>query len=139
MRSGKVRHRGNAIDEAPPSSPAEVIGLEGLPQAGDQLVVVADRDKAKGIAGYREQKTREAQLSKSSRFPHGLANTSGLVGKHLTWDNGAEATALFEQPLNEFKSIQVTRADPRLLSGDAILVIAAFKKSGAACAAPLFG
>lgn len=59
-------------------------------------------------------------LSKSSRFPHGLANVSGLVGKHLMWDNGAEATALFEQPLNEFKSIQVTRlihdyyqADPR--------------------------
>jgi translation initiation factor IF-2 len=65
---------GNAIDEAPPSSPAEVIGLEGLPQAGDQLVVVADRDKAKGIAGYREQKTREAQLSKSSRVSlEGLA------------------------------------------------------------------
>jgi len=59
-------------------------------------------------------------LSKSNRFPHGLANASGLVGKHLMWDNGAEATALFEQPLNEFKSIQVTRlihdyyrADPR--------------------------
>ena len=59
-------------------------------------------------------------LSKSSRFPEGLANTSGLVGKNLMWDNGAEATAVFEQPLNEFKSIQVTRlihdyyrADPR--------------------------
>jgi choline dehydrogenase-like flavoprotein len=59
-------------------------------------------------------------LSKSGRFPHGLANSSGLVGKHLMWDNGAEATAVFEQPLNEFKSIQVTRlihdyyrADPR--------------------------
>jgi choline dehydrogenase-like flavoprotein len=48
-------------------------------------------------------------LSKSSRFPHGLANSSGLVGKHLMWDNGPEATALFEKPLNEFKSIQVTR------------------------------
>jgi len=75
---GKVRAMfddlGSAIDEAPPSSPAEVIGLEGLPQAGDQLVVVADRDKAKGIAGYREQKTREAQLSKSSRVSlEGLA------------------------------------------------------------------
>src|SRR5437660_7046316 len=47
---GKVRamfdDRGNALEEAGPSSPVEVVGLEGLPQAGDQLSVVADRDKA---------------------------------------------------------------------------------------------
>ena len=49
-----------------------------------------------------------------------LANTSGLVGKNLMWDNGSFATALFEHPLNEYKSIQVTRlihdhyrADPK--------------------------
>jgi len=38
-----------------------------------------------------------------------LANSSGLVGKNLMWDNGSFATALFEHPLNEYKSIQVTR------------------------------
>lgn len=38
-----------------------------------------------------------------------LANSSGLVGKNLMWDNGAEVTAVFEHPLNEFKSIQATR------------------------------
>lgn len=59
-------------------------------------------------------------MSKSARFPQGLANTSGLVGKHLMWDNGAQACGLFEHPLNEYKSIQVTRvlhdyyrADPK--------------------------
>lgn len=59
-------------------------------------------------------------LSKSARFPEGLANSSGLVGKHLMWDNGSFASALFEHPLNEFKSVQVTRliqdhynADPK--------------------------
>lgn len=58
--------------------------------------------------------------SKSARFPHGLANSSGLVGTHLMWDNGGYACGLFEHPLNEFKSIQVTRvlhdyyrADPK--------------------------
>ena len=69
---GKVRamfdDRGNAIDAAPPSTPVEVIGLEGLPQAGDQLSVVADRDKAKNISGYRSQKEREATLAKKSRM-----------------------------------------------------------------------
>jgi choline dehydrogenase-like flavoprotein len=59
-------------------------------------------------------------LSKSNRFPHGLANSSGLVGKNLMWDNGSSSCGLFEHPLNEFKGIQVTRlihdyyaADPR--------------------------
>jgi choline dehydrogenase-like flavoprotein len=47
--------------------------------------------------------------SKSGHFPHGLANSSGLVGKYLMWDNGNFASGLFEHPLNEFKSIQVTR------------------------------
>src|SRR5437763_3919196 len=69
---GKVRalfdDRGNAIDAAPPSTPVEVIGLEGLPQAGDQLSVVADRDKAKNNSGYRSQKEREATLAKKSRM-----------------------------------------------------------------------
>jgi translation initiation factor IF-2 len=68
---GKVRamfdDRSKQLEEARPSTPVEIIGLEGLPQAGDQFVVVADRDKARGISEYREQKAREAQLSKSSR------------------------------------------------------------------------
>jgi len=82
---GKVRamfdDRGYTVEEAPPATPVEVLGLEGLPQAGDQLVVVADRDKAKGIAGYREQKTREAQLAKSSRVSlEGLAEQIKSAG-----------------------------------------------------------
>src|SRR5579863_4070577 len=59
-------------------------------------------------------------LSKSNLFPHGLANSSGLVGKNLMWDNGSSSSALFEHPLNEYKGILVTRlihdfyaADPR--------------------------
>jgi translation initiation factor IF-2 len=68
---GKVRamfdDRGNALEEAPPSTPVEILGLEGLPQAGDQFTVIADRAKAKLIAHYREQKARELQLAKSSR------------------------------------------------------------------------
>jgi choline dehydrogenase-like flavoprotein len=59
-------------------------------------------------------------MSKSARFPQGLANSSGLVGKYLMWDNGAFASGLFEHPLNEYKGIQVSRlihdyyrADPK--------------------------
>jgi translation initiation factor IF-2 len=68
---GKVRamfdDRGRPLEEAGPSSPVEVLGLESMPDAGDTFLVVADRDKAKGIAQYRKMKERESQLAKSSR------------------------------------------------------------------------
>ena len=82
---GKVRamfdDRGAQLEEAPPSTPVEILGMEGLPQAGDQFVVVADRDKARGISEYREQKAREAQLAKSSRVSlEGLAEQLANAG-----------------------------------------------------------
>jgi translation initiation factor IF-2 len=82
---GKIRamfdDRGNPLEEAPPSTPVEILGMEGLPQAGDQFVVVADRDKARGISEYREQKTREATLAKSSRVSlEGLAEQIKTAG-----------------------------------------------------------
>jgi translation initiation factor IF-2 len=82
---GKVRamfdDRGKALKEAPPSTPVEIIGLEGLPQAGDQFVVVTDREKARDISEYREQKAREATLAKSSRVSlEGLAEQLKTAG-----------------------------------------------------------
>ena len=82
---GKIRamfdDRGNALQSAPPSTPVEILGMEGLPQAGDQFVVVADRDKARGISEYREQKAREAALAKSSRVSlEGLAEQIKTAG-----------------------------------------------------------
>ena len=75
---GKIRamfnDRGQPITEAGPSTPVEILGLEGMPDAGDTFLVMADRDKAKGIAQYRKMKEREAQLAKSSRVSlEGLA------------------------------------------------------------------
>jgi translation initiation factor IF-2 len=82
---GKVRamfdDRSAQLEEAPPSTPVEILGMEGLPQAGDQFVVVADRDKARGISEYREQKAREAALAKSSRVSlEGLAEQLKTAG-----------------------------------------------------------
>ncbi|HZS97992.1 MAG TPA: translation initiation factor IF-2 [Terriglobales bacterium] len=82
---GKIRamfdDRGAQLEEAPPSTPVEILGMEALPQAGDQFVVVADRDKARGISEYREQKAREAQLAKSSRVSlEGLAEQLKTAG-----------------------------------------------------------
>jgi len=76
---GKVRamydDRGRQLDLAGPSTPVEIIGLESLPQAGDQFVGVADRDKARNISEYREQRARELALAQSSRVSlEGLAD-----------------------------------------------------------------
>ncbi len=60
-------------------------------------------------------------LSSSSRFPQGLANSSGLVGKYLMINGYHEVFATFDEPLDEFKSVAVTRVlhdfyeiDPKL-------------------------
>jgi translation initiation factor IF-2 len=81
---GKVRamfdDRSKAVDEAPPSTPVEVLGLEGLPQSGDVLMV-ADREKARQISEYREQRAREATLAKSSKLSlEGLAEQIKTAG-----------------------------------------------------------
>ena len=82
---GKVRamfdDRGRPLEEAGPSTPIEVLGLEAMPESGDTFLVVADRDKAKGIAQYRKMKEREAQLAKSSRVSlEGLAEQIRQAG-----------------------------------------------------------
>jgi len=82
---GKIRamfnDRGQPIAEAGPSTPVEILGLEGMPDAGDTFLVMADRDKAKGIAQYRKMKEREAQLAKSSRASlEGLAEQIKQAG-----------------------------------------------------------
>ncbi|MBI4529127.1 MAG: translation initiation factor IF-2 [Deltaproteobacteria bacterium] len=58
---------GGKIDEAPPSLPVEILGLQGVPQAGDSFVAVADEAKARQVAEYRQTKQRETELVKSSK------------------------------------------------------------------------
>jgi translation initiation factor IF-2 len=69
---GKVRamhnDRGMQVREVEPATPVEVLGLESLPEAGDDFQVVTDTAKAKQIVLYREAKVREAALAKSSRL-----------------------------------------------------------------------
>jgi len=69
---GKVRamqnDRGLQVRKAEPSTPVEVIGLDSLPEVGDDFQVVTDTAKAKQIVNFRDQKAREASLAKSSRI-----------------------------------------------------------------------
>jgi translation initiation factor IF-2 len=67
---GKVRamydDRGNQIKEAEPSTPVEVLGMETLPEAGDQFQVITDVSKARQIVEFRELKEREQALAKTA-------------------------------------------------------------------------
>ena len=69
---GKVRamfdDRGQPVRDVGPSMPAEVLGLESLPEVGDTVQVVTDTAKAKQIVIYREGKAREAAMSKTNRI-----------------------------------------------------------------------
>ena len=69
--SGKVRamtnSRGEMVKEVLPGYSAEVIGLDGVPTAGDVINVVEDERAAKEIAEHRETKARQADVGKTSR------------------------------------------------------------------------
>ncbi len=66
---GKVRalfdDHGRPVKQADPSTPVEVLGLQGVPEAGDQFQV-ADEAKARHIVDYRQGKLREASLARSA-------------------------------------------------------------------------
>lgn len=68
---GKVRamfsDRGEIVTEAPPATPVEVLGLQGVPQAGDTFQVVADIDQASTIAGQRQMQARQRAMLKTTK------------------------------------------------------------------------
>jgi len=68
---GKVRALyndwGQKVDQAPPSSPVEVHGFSGVPNAGEEFLVSEDERMAKQVSLHRLQKKRESELSKTSK------------------------------------------------------------------------
>ncbi len=67
---GRVRalfnDRRQQLDETGPATPVEVLGLQGVPAAGDQFQVVADEIKARQISEFRQSKARITALTRSS-------------------------------------------------------------------------
>jgi translation initiation factor IF-2 len=70
VQYGRVRalfdENGKQVDEAAPSIPVQVLGLSGVPDAGDDFVVVADERLAKDVAQQRDAKRRESRLFKGT-------------------------------------------------------------------------
>ena len=62
-----INDRGETVDQAPPSMPVQIMGLESIPGAGDNFLVVDDDRLARQIAEKREARQRAAALAKSTR------------------------------------------------------------------------
>jgi translation initiation factor IF-2 len=71
MYAGRVRalldERGKTVREAGPAIPVQVLGIEGVPQAGDQLIVVDDAASSRDLAQRRQRLDREAKSRRTSR------------------------------------------------------------------------
>lgn len=63
-----INDHGEYITEAGPSMPVEIQGLSGVPQAGDEFVVVTDEKMAKSVSAERQLKSREAELSSITKI-----------------------------------------------------------------------
>ncbi|WP_144210441.1 translation initiation factor IF-2 [Shewanella donghaensis] len=86
LEYGKIRamkdENGHAITEAGPSIPVEILGLSGVPSAGDEATVVRDERKAREVALYRQGKFRDVKLARQqkSKLENMFANmTEGEV------------------------------------------------------------
>lgn len=68
---GRVRamidYQGRKTEEASPSFPVEILGLQGVPQAGETLSALSDETKARQIAEYQQSRQRETDLTKTSK------------------------------------------------------------------------
>jgi translation initiation factor IF-2 len=72
LHHGRIRamldDRGAQVEAAGPSIPVEIVGLSGVPMAGDEFFALKDEKNAKQISEHRLQKQRSKELAQSSRM-----------------------------------------------------------------------
>jgi translation initiation factor IF-2 len=93
LEYGKIRamkdENGRSITEAGPSIPVEILGLSGVPSAGDEATVVRDERKAREVALYRQGKFRDVKLARQqkSKLENMFANMSGFWSLGIKFPN----------------------------------------------------
>lgn len=83
LQMGRVRalldENGKSIAEAGPAIPAEILGLDGTPDAGEEFIVVADERKAREVANFRQGKYREVRFAR--QYSAKLENMFSEMGR----------------------------------------------------------
>ena len=104
--SGRVRalldERGKAVKDAGPAMPVQVLGMSGVPMAGDQFLVVEDSMKAREIAQTRERLNREAKSRRTAKgavsledfMAHAASGERRTLKLVIKADQGGPAEAL---------------------------------------------
>jgi translation initiation factor IF-2 len=127
--------RGNAVKDAEPSMPVEVIGLESLPEVGDGFQVVSDTSKAKQIVIYREAKAREAAMARGARvatldslakqFKEGDLKDLNLIIKADVGGTAEVLSDTLQQLSNEKVRVRVLRTGVGAITEDDVLLASA--------------
>ena len=125
--SGKVKalydERGNQINEAPPSTPVAVLGLDGAPQAGDKFNVFSDEKEAKTIASKRTQLVREQSVRTQKQL------TLDEIGRRIAIGDFKELNIILKGDVDG--SVEALSDSFQKLSSDEIQINIVHKAVGA--------
>jgi translation initiation factor IF-2 len=130
-----VNEAGQQLDSAGPSIPVEVLGLSGVPSAGDEATVVKDERKAREVASFRQGKYRDVKIARQqaaklenmfSQMAEGESNTLNIVLKaDVQGSVEAIADALTKLSTDEVKVNIVASGVGGITESDVNLAVAA--------------
>ncbi|MGD9810974.1 MAG: translation initiation factor IF-2 [Sphingobium sp.] len=143
QESGKVRamvsDKGQNVKEAGPAVPVEVLGLSGVPLAGDQLSVVESEARAREVASYRaEQATKKRTTATPTSFEHMFSALNTKVIEYPIVVK-ADAQGSVEAIVNSLNRISTDEIQVRVLHSGAGAITESDVTLAAASGAPLIG
>ncbi len=114
--SGKVRaiydYTGKQIDEATPSTPVEIVGYQGVPNAGDDFIVVEDDSKVEEIVEFRKQELKDKKIAATKKDDiFGEATSEESFNIILKTDVNGSLEAL----ANAIEKIQIENIKPKII------------------------
>lgn len=141
--SGKVRaminDKGQQVKVAGPSTPVEVLGLSGVPMAGDQLTVVENEARAREVAAYRqEQATKKRTTAAPTSFEHMFSALNTTVIEYPVVVKG-DVQGSVEAIVSSLNRISTDEIKVRILHSGVGAITESDVTLAAASRAPLIG
>ena len=120
--TGRVRamfdENGNAVEEAGPSTPVQVLGLSSTPNAGDEMLVAADEKSARELAELRHGKQRDARLAerRPARMEDVFSQIKGTVPV-VNFVVKADVKGSFEAIRDSLEKLSTDEVEVRIVGG----------------------